>query len=105
QTLLADGRVLVVGGHDCDGPGTGIVMSNLFDPKTNTWTRGPDMHFARWYPTVTTLSDGRAIVLGGATMTTDDYVATPEIYDPVANTFTSLTSAQLKIPSYAFVYQ
>src|SRR5215218_4753173 len=66
---------------------------------------GTDMHFARWYPTATTLSDGRVIVLGGSTRTTIDYVSTPEIYDPVTNTFTELSSARLAIPSYAFVFQ
>jgi hypothetical protein len=105
QTLLADGRVLVVGGHDCDGPGLGIAMSNLFDPATMTWMRGPDMHYRRWYPTATTLADGRVIVLGGSVETTVDYVSIPEVYDPVTNTFTELEDAELSIPSYSFVFQ
>jgi hypothetical protein len=105
QTLLADGRVLVVGGHDCDGPGLGIKATQIFDPATMTWTRGPDMNFARWYPTATTLSDGRVLILGGSTMTTVDYVDTPEIYDPVTNTISELPNATLSIPSYSFVFQ
>jgi hypothetical protein len=105
QTVLPDGRVLVVGGHDCDGPGFGIRMTNLFDPATLTWTRGPDMNFRRWYPTVTPLADGRALILGGSDMTTVDYITTPELFDPVTNTITRLDNAQLAVPSYAFVYQ
>ena len=105
QTVLADGRVLVVGGHDCDGPELGIKMSNIFDPVTMTWTRGPDMAIARWYPTATTLSDGRVLVLGGTVNTNDDYVTIPEIYDPVTNTFSQLSAANLAIPSYSWVFQ
>jgi hypothetical protein len=105
QTLLADGRVLVVGGHDCDGPEFGIAMTSLFDPVTMTWTRGPDMEYRRWYPTATTLSDGRVLILGGSSLNTLDYVTTPEIYDPVTNTISELPRAQLAVPSYAFVYQ
>lgn len=105
QTVMADGRVLVVGGHDCDGPGYGIRMVNIFDPATMTWTRGPDMAYRRWYPTATTLADGRVLVLGGSDMTTVDYIEYPEVYNPVTNTWTTLTSARLAVPSYSFVFQ
>ncbi len=78
QTLLADGRVLVVGGnldYPVDtgaGPGNGAgngfkgapwVMT--FDPATETWTRYQDMPHGRWYPTLTELPDGRVLILGG----------------------------------------
>src|SRR5262249_29732927 len=29
QAVMADGRVLLVGGHDCDGPGLGLKMANI----------------------------------------------------------------------------
>jgi hypothetical protein len=74
QTLLADGRVLVVGGNleypdnDGKGPGNGFkggkwVMT--FDPWTETWTRYADMDHGRWYPTLTELEDGRVLIIGG----------------------------------------
>jgi len=105
QALLADGRVLVVGGHDCNGPQLGIKMVNIFDPATLTWTRGPDMAFRRWYPTATTLADGRVLVTAGSVNNTIDYVPTPEIYDPVTNSWTTLTAANLTVPNYPFVFQ
>jgi hypothetical protein len=74
QTLLADGRVLVVGGNlqyplnNGNGAGNGFkgapwVMT--FDPDTETWTRYQDMPHGRWYPTVTELPDGRVLIVGG----------------------------------------
>lgn len=36
-----------------------------FDPVTQRWTRLPDMQEGRWYPTVATLPDGRALVISG----------------------------------------
>jgi hypothetical protein len=105
QALLADGRVLVVGGHDCDGPQLGIRMVNIFDPVTMTWTRAPDMEYRRWYPTATTLADGRVLVTAGSVNTTTDYVPYPEIYDPVTNSWTTLTAANQTIPNYPFVFQ
>ena len=36
-----------------------------FNPWTETWTRYQDMPHGRWYPTITTLPDGRALILGG----------------------------------------
>ena len=105
QALLEDGRVLVVGGHDCDGPELGIAMVNIFDPGTMTWTRGPDMEYRRWYPTATTLADGRVLVTAGSVMGLLDYVPYPELYDPKTNSWTTLAPASPAIPNYAFVFQ
>ena len=46
---LADGRVLVAGGNKSPTL-DGIVQTHLFDWRTETWSRGPDMSAARWYP-------------------------------------------------------
>ena len=74
QTLLPDGRVLVVGGNleyptpsglgDRAGfKGGKWVMT--FDPWTETWTRYQDMPGGRWYPTLTTLPNGKVLIIGG----------------------------------------
>jgi Domain of unknown function (DUF1929)/Bacterial Ig domain/Glyoxal oxidase N-terminus/Galactose oxidase, central domain len=90
EVTLPDGRVLVAGGH-IPGPDGGMAETNIFDPRTNTWTRGPDMHAPRWYPSVVKLPDGRALAISGE-VNIGNYSDTPEIYDPGKNTWTSLTS-------------
>lgn len=68
--LLPDGRLLVVGGHFLDGDG--ISYAGLYDATTNTWTPTASMttpsgeEVRRWYPTVTMLGDGRALVASGS---------------------------------------
>jgi len=64
HTFLADGRLLVVGGHLYDSQG--ISNSVFYDPAKDQWTPGPDMGIGRWYPTAVTLPDGRALVIGGS---------------------------------------
>ncbi len=69
QAVLGDGRVLVAGGN-LEYPANGLDFKGLktlltFDPFTETWTKQPDMAHGRWYPTVTTLPDGRAIIYNG----------------------------------------
>jgi hypothetical protein len=101
---LADGRVLIVGG---DGnPVQGSPAAVIFDPATNSWTRLPNMHYARWYPTATELGDGRVVVISGQDTATT-WASTPEIYDPVANTWTTLpgiNTGQVQEPEYPFSY-
>ena len=105
QTVLADGRVLVVGGHECNVPNyTGLAIANIFDPVTEQWTALPDMEYRRYYPTATTLPDGRALVTTGSDVTVNSYISTPEIYDPQTNTFTELTGANPTIANYAFMF-
>ena len=38
---------------------------SIFDPATETWTETPPMSQRRWYPSATTLPDGRVLVTSG----------------------------------------
>src|SRR5215207_1895228 len=67
QTLLSDGRVLVAGGN---APKTSELFNGLdtiytFDPWTETWMFQGRMNEGRWYPTTTTLPDGRVLITSG----------------------------------------
>ena len=71
HSALEDGQILVAGGHyEGTGNNVGLEATNLFRPSSNEWLGLPDgvpnMNFPRWYPTVTTLGDGRALVVSGS---------------------------------------
>lgn len=105
QTVLPDGRVLVVGGHDCTSTTfIGTAIANVFDPATNQWAFLPNMNDRRWYPTATTLPDGRALVTAGSATGTIDYDPISEVYDSATNTWTKLTGANQVIPNYPFMF-
>ena len=104
HAALADGRILAVGGYGQSGTNMGLSDAEIFDPTTNTWTSVPKMAYQRWYPTATTLSDGRVLVTGGWKTTPHTNAGIPEIYDPVANKWTSLTNANNPFESYPFIY-
>ena len=103
HTILSDGRILLVGGHGAVDAGTADV--NIFDPASQTWTLGPRMAYERWYPTSLMLPSGKVFTFTGAALTTTDYVTVPELYDPLANTWTKLTAAAANLYMYgqAFV--
>jgi hypothetical protein len=88
-SMLADGRLISVGGHPGGAAEYGIKDSNIYDPASQTWTRLPDMHYARWYPSSTTLPDGRVLALSG-NISPGVWADTPEVYDPGTNTWTTL---------------
>ena len=102
QSQLADGRILVVGGHDSNG--VGIANANIFDPITQSWSALPNMAFRRWYPTSTTLPDGRVLVTSGAQTCLTCLADLPEIFDPVTNRFTTISTARLAVPYYPFMF-
>jgi hypothetical protein len=88
---MLNGKALVVGGPGW-GPtygGTSSALADLFDPTTNTFspTKSP-MKAARAGMRAILMIDGRVLV-------TSNGLATAEIYDPVADTFTllNMTSA------------
>lgn len=104
HAALADGRILVVGGYG-DGSGDiGIANAEIFDPSNNSWTAVPNMKYKRWYPTATTLSDGRILVTAGWQSTNHTNAGIPEIYDPATNAWTQLTNANNPFETYPFIF-
>ncbi|MEZ0089309.1 fibronectin type III domain-containing protein [Streptacidiphilus sp. EB129] len=105
---LPDGRVLVAGGYGQTSTGKlGIVDTNIFDPASQTWSKVADMHQPRWYPDLTELADGRYVAISGNSSDSSTWSDTPEVYDPVRNTWTQLTSistSQVHEEEYPFSY-
>jgi hypothetical protein len=63
HTFLADGRLLVIGGHLFDQKG--VRKATIFDPGKKKWTATADMNAGRWYPTAVTLADGSVLAIFG----------------------------------------
>jgi|HubBroStandDraft_4_1064222.scaffolds.fasta_scaffold00167_6 hypothetical protein len=101
---LGDGRVLMVGGYGGDSSHIGVANAEIFDPGNNTFTPVPPMTYRRWYPTATTLGDGRVLVTAGWQTTAHSNAGIPEIYDPNANSWTKLTGANNPFETYPFMY-
>jgi len=105
---LPDGRIVVIGGYGAHSTGQiGIVDTNIFDPSTNAWTRVANMHFPRWYPTLTELPDGRYVAISGNSTNASHWADTPEVYDPARNSWTVLTNistSQVHEEEYPFSY-
>ncbi len=96
QALMADGRLMVSGGHKADD--RGLDVTNIFDPVTERWVTGlPKMAKGRWYPTVTTLADGRMITVAGRD-SASSVVMVPEVWEN--NRWAQLTGASLNLPYY-----
>ncbi len=96
HTLMGDGRVMVSGGHKDDD--RGLDVTNTFDPVTETWAHGlPKMAQGRWYPTVTTLADGRVVTVAGRDSASNE-VLVPEIWEN--GQWVRLPGASLRLPYY-----
>jgi hypothetical protein len=101
HTTLADGRLLVAGGHNESlGDGNGLKQASIFNGTS--WASTGSMAYARWYPTLVTLGDGSVVALSGSQA--PGVPATyPERY--AGGSWTVLTGASRSLPSYprAFV--
>ena len=58
----------------------------------------------RWYPTVTTLPDGRELVVAGEINCPGCNALVPEIYTPATNTWVRLTSASINFNYYPHLF-
>ncbi|RKH50486.1 hypothetical protein D7Y23_13185 [Corallococcus sp. AB050B] len=112
HTRLLDGRVLVAGGmeyNDIFVPGGKPYhgISELYDPRTGTWSFTGSMNLVRDVASSQRLADGRVLVAGGW----DNNVyqsrtvhASAELFDPTTGTWAftgSMTQPRYKAPSIA----
>jgi len=102
---LADGRLLVAGGHIATA--VGEHRANIYNPFTNTWADNvPNMPNAapdkngRWYPSATTLGNGDVLVMAGDMDGDGDSNDLPQIYQASTNTWRNLTGARKVLPYY-----
>lgn len=101
QSFLPDGRLLVAGGMNDKvyPPPAGIYNAVFFDPSSSTWSQGPSMNYARWYPTTVPMPDGTMFVLAGTDQTGNKIQLATESYNPATNNWTKLPrSADIPSP-------
>ncbi len=79
--LMADGRVLIVGGSDERDSRGAYKTVEIYDPKTNIFAKIGEMNLSRYKLQGTTilLKNGKILIAGGADRA--------EIFDPAKNTF------------------
>jgi hypothetical protein len=87
--LLHDGKVLVVGGQAGGSSDNRLSSTEIYDPRTGKFTRGPEMHTKRFklHDGVVVLRDGRVLVAGGADQM--------ELYDPDSESFSTVGGVAL----------
>jgi hypothetical protein len=101
HSFLADGRLLVTGGHM--GDHVGSDLTTFFDFRARTWSAGPRMSAARWYPTNTTLANGEVAVVSGTIDGQSNVNTLPEVWN-TASGWRPLTGAQLSQPLYPWMH-
>jgi len=94
--LLPNGDVFLTGGHQYHGQNpstheddTGSPDTDTFNPATETWTQGPPMDQARWYPTNLELGNGNILMFAGQ-VKPGKMAATVQEYDPATNKMSTL---------------
>jgi len=88
-TLLSDGRVLITGGQDQNGPQT-LADCEIYDPKSGTFKPTGSLNVDRSTHTATLLPDGQVLIVGGIQTTTPGNAISLnscELYDPVNGIF------------------
>ena len=98
HSYLADGKLLLTGGHVLNF--VGLDNASLYDPFADRWTAMPRMNAGRWYPTNTTLANGDMLVISGQIDTSQGIDALPQVFGASTGTWRDLTSAQLALDLY-----
>ncbi len=90
--LLANGKVLVVGGYHASLGGA-TATAELFDPNTNLWSSSGALAAPRGHHAHAVLKDGRLLVAGG--LGNAGELASAELYQPSLGTWTTTSAFTL----------
>jgi len=94
-TLLQNGKVLIAGGYAVAGNSAPtIATAEIYDPGTGMFSATGSLGTGREGHSATLLTSGKVLVAGGATSTGFLFttLASAELYDPVAGTFSATGS-------------
>lgn len=94
HTQLADGRILIAGGHISDHHG---LPNITFFSDENVWGTGSPMARGRWYPSATTMGNGDVVITAGEDQNTVP-VDLPEVWSN--GSIRQLTGASRAFPFY-----
>jgi N-acetylneuraminic acid mutarotase len=97
-TVLPDGRVLVVGGATDSGNST--VSTELYDPKTGTWSLTGNTHVPHINHVAVLLANGDVLVAGGENAAGNSALASAELYNPRTGTWSQ--TGRMKYPRENF---
>ncbi len=85
SVVLADGRVMVIGGTgQVNFSNTTLSSTEIYDPVSATWSMGPALTAARSGAKAITLADGKVVVIS----VTGNNTTSTETYDPATGAFT-----------------
>ncbi len=85
--LLKDGNVLVAGGGN--GKSISYSTAEIYNTTTHSFTAVQSMKYRRALLTLTLLPSGRVLASGGVDWTTNTYVLTCELYNPMSQTWST----------------
>ena len=93
-TLLANGKVLIIGGFEAGGAGF-LKSAELYDPATGLFSPTGSMGTARRFHTATLLANGKVLVAGGRMALGPSNILSlyDELYDSDTETFTPVTGS------------
>jgi hypothetical protein len=94
HTQLADGRILIAGGHISDHHG---LPNITFFSDDDGWASGRPMARGRWYPSATTMGNGDVVITAGEDQNTVP-VDLPEVWSD--GSIRQLTGASRAFPFY-----
>jgi PKD repeat protein len=97
HSFLADGRLLVSGGHISSDHG--IPDISIFTPGSESWSKTTSMSRGRWYPTNTTLANGDVVITAGRDQAGIE-VEEPEVWSASTGAVRILTGAKRMLPYY-----
>ena len=87
-----DDKIYAIGGQHCfEACAVDQRSVNIYDPTTDTWSRGADLPFPLSHMSSSSFVVGDAIVVAGGEKAHSDHVATVLAYSPATDTWKSLT--------------
>ncbi|CAF3829490.1 unnamed protein product [Rotaria sp. Silwood1] len=85
-SMLTNGQVLVTGGTVNYIPTKSTEFAELYDPLTRVWTMTGSMNNKRYLHTACVLTNGKVLVTGGETGSSE--LNSAELYDPSTGSWT-----------------